>query len=118
MDAVVWIVSSLVGIVFAFYLGLFAGKQARYVGLAALHPLRWFRNEWLCPNCLGTFHVDNGPCFFCLRCIHLLAEKSGVPYDQSRLGHVDWRYLIREWDWRHWCQQPVPRETRARADRS
>jgi hypothetical protein len=36
MDAFWWVVSLIVSIIIAFYLGLFAGKQARYVGVAVL----------------------------------------------------------------------------------
>jgi hypothetical protein len=114
VDAFWFVVLLLLSNAITFYLCLFAGKQARYVGLAIMHPGHLRHGDILCPKCLGSHNVAGGVCFFCLRCNHPRAKKSGALYDQSRLGYVTWHYLIHEWDWREWCPQPVPRSAPTR----
>jgi hypothetical protein len=114
VDVVWFVLLLLLSNAITFYLCLFAGKQARYSGLVLLRSPRWLKNEWLCPKCLGTHNVDGGICFFCLANNQLRSKKSGVLYEQSRLGYVEWSYLIHEWDWRHWHEQPYPLSLRPR----
>jgi hypothetical protein len=114
-----WVVSFLVGIVIAFYLGLFAGKQARYVGIALLRAHRWVRNDWLCLRCMGSHNVDGSMCLFCRRCNELSAQMHGYTREEyiSHLGYVRWGYLMHNWDWNLWRERPMPRNDPMRVGR-
>jgi hypothetical protein len=116
VDAFWFVVLLLLSNALTFYLCLFAGKQARYVGMVIMHPVHLMHDDLLCPRCLGSHNVDGGTCLFCVRCNQLSAQANSYSPDEyrSHLGYVRLRYLWHEWDWREWCPQPVSRSASTR----
>jgi hypothetical protein len=88
-----FLASTLVSQALVFYLGVPIGKQARYLGLALLHPRHMLHGRWLCPACLGSGAGESselyrgGPCFFCFHLQHLADGTTAYDAD-SVCGHA------------------------------
>ena len=104
-----FLASTLVSQALLFFLGVPIGKQARYLGLALLHPRHILNGRWLCPACLGSgaggsselYH--GGPCFFCFHLQHL--ADGTTAYDADNPGYIAWSDLRHGWNRRQWCPQ-------------